>query len=419
MKKRYLAIVTALIMVFSVVLTGCNSTNSSQSLKGQEITFMIPEWGVPSQKLLDEFTNETGVKVTVNTVSWDDIHDKVSIAGAGKKSPADVIEVDWSWVGEFTSAGWLSPITLTQDDITDIPSISSFTVGDKVYGVPYANDFRIGYYNTDIYKQAGLTEPNTWDEVASQMKTIKDKGLLQYPLTIPLSAREGTTTSLIWLTYLRDGKVFNDDNTLNKENVMKSLNFINSAVKDGMINPVNATAKDVDAYHELTSGDAAFMIGPTSYVGKVNDAAESKVVGKVQPIIPPGGTGKAAQTMALVEGVGVTAYSEHKESAEAFVKWYTSKTVQAQMYDEQQAIPTRTSVLSDLIKNDKIKNSGAMLETSKLIKSPFPNGVPKYYTEMSSAIYNAVNKMVLDQLTPEQAFEEMDAKVTTLAKESK
>jgi multiple sugar transport system substrate-binding protein len=57
-----------------------------------------------------------------------------------------------------------------------------------------------------------------------------------------------------------------------------------------------------------------------------------------------------------------------------------------------------------------------MLETSKLIKSPFPNGVPKYYSEMSSAIYNAVNKMALGQLTPEQAFDEMNAKITKLAK---
>ena len=63
-----------------------------------------------------------------------------------------------------------------------------------------------------------------------------------------------------------------------------------------------------------------------------------------------------------------------------------------------------------------MKNTGAMLETSKIINSPFPNGVPKYYSEMSSAIYNAVNKMALGQSTPEQAFEEMNTKIKELAK---
>ena len=35
---------------------------------------------------------------------------------------------------------------------------------------------------------------------------------------------------------------------------------------------------------------------------------------------------------------------------------------------------------------------------------------------MSSAIYNAMNKMALGELTPEQAFEEIDTKISDLAK---
>lgn len=415
--KRILSLAMILMLTVSLAACGKKQEEAAKPLEGSEITFMIPEWGVPSQEMLDEFTAETGVTVNVETVAWDDIRDKIAVAAAGQKAPADVIEVDWSWVGEFSSAGWLEPITLTQEDIADIPSLSSFTVDDKILGIPYANDFRIGYYNTEIYEKAGLAEPKTWDDVASQMKAIKDKNLLAHPYTLPLTAGEGTTTSMIWLTYLRDGKVFNDDNTLNKENVMKTLEFVDNMIKQGLINPVNTTTKDIDTYRQLTNGEAAFMVGPTSFVGRANDEKESKVVGKIMPIVPPGGTGKATQTMALVEGIGVTKYSENKEAAELFVKWYTSKEMQSKMYDEQNAIPTRTTVLKELIDTGKMKNTGAMLETSKLIQSPFPTGVPKYYAEMSSAIYNAVNKMALGQLTPEQAFEEMDAKVTSLAKQ--
>jgi multiple sugar transport system substrate-binding protein len=417
MKKTILLIVT--VLVLSVFMTACGNSNvqkTEKSPKASEITFMIPDWGVPSDDMLNEFTKETNIKVNVETVSWDDIRNKIAVAANGKKSPADVVEVDWSWVGEFASAGWLEPVTLSKEDTDDIPSLSSFNVDGKIVAVPYSNDFRIGYYNTEVYKKAGLTEPKTWDEVANQMKTIKDKGLLKNPYTFPLTAGEGTTTSLIWLTYLRDGKVFNDDNTLNKENVMKSLEFINSMVKQGIINPVNTTAKDVDTYRQLTNGEAAFMVGPTYFVGSVNDAKMSKVIGKVMPIVPPGATGKSPQTMALVEGIGVTKYSQNKEAAETFVKWYTSKKTQEKLYAAKDLIPTRTSVLKSLIDSGKMKNTGSMLETSKLIKSPFPNGVPKYYSEMSADIYNAVNKMALGQFTPEQAFDDMNEKITKLAK---
>ena len=291
--------------------------NEEKTPKDSEITFMIPEWEVSSDEMLDEFTKETGIKVNIETVAWDDIRNKISVAANGKKAPADVVEVDWSWVGEFESAGWFEkPYTLSEEDMKDIPSLSSFTVGDKILGVPYANDFRIGYYNTEVYEKAGLTEPNTWADVEKQMKTIKDKGLLENPYTFPLNAGEGTTTGLIWMTYLRDGKVFNDDDTLNEENVMKSLEFINTMVKDGSINPVNTTAKDIDTYRQIATGEAAFMVGPTSFVGRVNDEKESKVVGKVMPIAPPGAEeGKATQTMALVEGIGVTKYSENERSS--------------------------------------------------------------------------------------------------------
>ena len=417
MKKRFLAI--AMVLVFITAMVGCNKNETPKeegSAKGSEITLMIPEWGVPSGEMLDEFSKETGIKVNVETVAWDDIRNKVAVAANGKKAAADVIEVDWSWTGEFASADWLEPITLSEEDMKDMPSVSSFMVDNKVLALPYANDFRIAYYNTEVYEKAGLQEPKTWDEVANQMKTIKDKGLLQNPYTLPLSAGEGTTTALIWMTYLRDGKVFNDDNTLNKENVMKSLEFIDKMVKDGLINPVNTTAKDQDTYRQLNAGEAAFMVGPTSYVSRVNDEKESSVVGKVMPIVPPGAEGKATQTMALVEGLGINKYSENKEAAETFVKWYTSKETQVKLNELNNTMPTRTSVLEELINNDTIKNSGALLETSKLVKSPFPNGVPNYYTEMSTAIYNAVNKMALGELTPEKAFEEMNAKVTSLAK---
>ena len=60
-----------------------------------------------------------------------------------------------------------------------------------------------------------------------------------------------------------------------------------------------------------------------------------------------------------------------------------------------------------------------MLEQAKLIASPFPNGVPVYYNEMSNAIYNAVNGLATGSLDVDSAFTQMDTKIKELIAENK
>lgn len=418
--KRKFWVTTFLTLSGILVLTGCSKEKNEGTVKenkNQEITFMIPDWGVPPQSMLAEFEEEKGIKVNIETVSWDDIRNKIAIAASGNKAAADVFEVDWSWIGEFEDAQWLEPIELSQEDIKDIPSISTFIVNDRVLAVPYANDFRIGYYNKVIYQQAGLDEPQTWNDVMEDMEILKEKNILKYPYTFPLNANEATTTSFIWLTYLRDGKVFNDDGTLNRENALTTLNFINDMLKKGLINPANLTLNGLDTYRQILSKDAAFMVGPTSFIARSVDPDQSKAIGEIEVILPPGKDGKATQTMALTEAVGVSSLSENKEAAKEFVKWYTSKETQKAFFKEISAIPTRTSVLNEVIDAGEIKNSGAMKETSILVKSPFPNGVPAYYAEMSNSIYNAINSMASGNLTPEEAVNQIDSKIQELIKD--
>lgn len=418
--KRKFWVTTFLTLSGILVLTGCSKEKNEGTVKenkNQEITFMIPDWGVPPQSMLAEFEKEKGIKVNIETVSWDDIRNKIAIAASGNKAAADVFEVDWSWIGEFEDAQWLEPIELSQEDIKDIPSISTFIVNDRVLAVPYANDFRIGYYNKVIYQQAGLDEPQTWNDVMKDMEILKEKNILKYPYTFPLNANEATTTSFIWLTYLRDGKVFNDDGTLNRENALTTLNFINDMLKKGLINPANLTLNGLDTYRQILSKDAAFMVGPTSFIARSVDPDQSKAIGEIEVILPPGKDSKATQTMALTEAVGVSSLSENKEAAKEFVKWYTSKETQKAFFKEISAIPTRTSVLNEVIDAGEIKNSGAMKETSILVKSPFPNGVPAYYAEMSNSIYNAINSMASGNLTPEEAVKQIDSKIQELIKD--
>lgn len=421
MKKRILSIVLCTAMAVTL-LAGCGKkedtkTEGSKKEAKKEITLMIPDWGVPSDEMLAKFTEESGIDVIVNEVGWDDIRDKVSIAASGGAAAADVIEVDWSWVGEMNSAGWLEPIEMTEEDKADMPTLETFTIDNQILAVPYANDYRIAYYNKEHFKAAGIEKaPETWDEVYDALKKIKEAGVSEYPFTMPMNADESATTSMMWMAFAKTGQVFNEDGTLNQESVMEALNFEKKVVEEEFVDPAVKSSSGMDCYRKLTAGEASFMVGPTKFVGLSNNPEESSVVGDVEAILLPGAAGTSAQTMPLPEAIGITKFSKNKEAAKEFVTWYTSEETQKELYTANSSIPTRNKVLAALIEDGTIKNAGAMLDQAKLIKSPFPNGIPSYYSEMSNAIYNNLNKMVLGEQTPEDAFKNMDEKVKELAK---
>ena len=424
MKKKLVSMLLCAAMA-ATLTAGCGSDSSgesgeksSSSGESKEITFMAPDWANPGDELLAEFTEETGISVIFNEVSWDDIRDKVSIAASGGEAAADVIEVDWSWVGEMNSAGWLEPIEMTDEDKEDMPTLETFTIDGEILAVPYANDYRIAYYNKNHFEQAGITEvPETWDEVYDALTKIKEAGIVEYPYTMPMNADESATTSMMWMAFSRSGQVFNDDDTLNEEAVMDALTFENQLVQDGFVDPASISFNGMDCYRKITSGEASFMVGPTKFVGISNDPEQCSEIGNIVPILLPGTDGTSPQTMALPEAVGITSFSENKEAAQEFVKWYSSADVQKRMYAVNSSIPTRNSVLAEMVEDGTFENAGAMLDEADLIKSVFPNGVPSYYSEMSNTMYNNINQMVLGEQTPQEAFDTMNAKVNELIEE--
>ncbi len=154
--KKLATFMLAFCLVASVGLLSACSNSQSKAEEGESLTLLVPEWGAPSDEMLKKFKDETGISVTVEVAGWDEIKQKVSVASSGKNAPADLIEVDWSWVGEFTSAGWLEKISVPESVKKDMPSLAYFTVDGQVYAIPYTNDMRIAYLNTDMSKQAGV-----------------------------------------------------------------------------------------------------------------------------------------------------------------------------------------------------------------------------------------------------------------------
>jgi len=83
----------------------------------------------------------------------------------------------------FTAPGFIAPL-----DFETVPELRTFSrtilegargrKDGKIYGVPFATQTLVIYYNKKIFARDNLAVPKTWDEFLALLKTLKDRGVL-------------------------------------------------------------------------------------------------------------------------------------------------------------------------------------------------------------------------------------------------
>ncbi|NBC28736.1 MAG: hypothetical protein GVY29_01955, partial [Spirochaetes bacterium] len=81
-----------LVMVMMVVIaTGAFAAGQVENETPDKLVYLTPSWGAPSDELVNEFEEETGIQLEVATVDIDTSRNRVLTAAAGKTNAADVI----------------------------------------------------------------------------------------------------------------------------------------------------------------------------------------------------------------------------------------------------------------------------------------------------------------------------------------
>ena len=129
------------------------------------------------------------IKVVMEYVGYDFVHDKI-VTGMAAKPPAyDAAMIDVIWPDEFIKAGYLLDVT---DRVTPEMKSGMFpaswngvTRNGRIYGMPWLMDVKYFMYNQDMLQKAGITEPpKTWEDLVAQARTVKEKGPLSVAQTI-------------------------------------------------------------------------------------------------------------------------------------------------------------------------------------------------------------------------------------------
>ena len=177
-----LALSGLLVAGLAIGLGACAST-PADSDGPVEITFQA--WVPNIDKAVDAYNasqDDVVVKLETITAGPDGGYAKMlSAVQAG--NPADVAQVGYSDIPDFLVSDALEDISSYIGDKKDTFSEWQWNTGafgDGVYAVPQASGPLMQFYRADVFEQAGVAYPTTWDEYYEAAKAIRALGPDKY-----------------------------------------------------------------------------------------------------------------------------------------------------------------------------------------------------------------------------------------------
>jgi multiple sugar transport system substrate-binding protein len=289
---------------------------------------------------ISSFESETGIKVAYENYPGAQFRATLVnkfVTGA----PLDVMWMNDAWTPEFVNAGWIVPID-EYADLTKYNSdieaycLDSLTYDGRQYGLVYYTDFMAFFYNADILQQAGITKPpQTWDEVVEQSLTIKQKGLSEYPLIIPLAADAWLVEFVSSIVFSFGGRFIGADGMPVMQapdgGAVAALKWMQAAMHEHEVMSKGAPeTQEINALKAFGAGAHAFAVLPRYRIKPLNDPSQSQVPGKVRlALMPKGGAKGTNETCGWVRYYGMTPAARKDEAKAAnclkFIEWFGGK----------------------------------------------------------------------------------------------
>jgi len=422
--KRASGLFLAVVLVTGALI-GCgggssqSGFNKNADVRGEHITALLP-YSIP-KSLLDQFTAQTGVDVTLNTAGWDAVHSKLIVANTAGTSIADVTEFDWSFTGQFAAAGWYEPLEDALDPaaVKDMGGINdSFSADGHLWAACYLNDFRMSVYNKQQLGAAGVSSfPRTFAELEKAADRIKRTQSADYPFAIPMGATEGSVTPWYLLTLAMGGQLFDENNQPQFADPgsagYKALQWEVNAVKKGWVSPGSVTFDDTDALDKFSAGAAAiYLAGAPGNFFDISSAhspiSPDVRVGLVPGIHGPGGS------FPLPEGLGIPVTSDHKDAALAFINWVLEPRTQVELYKKAGFLPCRRSAVRALGQSGALQGGAVLEKEIAHIEPLFPGGAPQWYSKFSSKAQGLLNAAAKGDVSVGDALQQLASYATEL-----
>lgn len=314
------------------VLGGCGTGGGSSDVT---LSLVAADYGTGAANSSEKYwsalveryeSDHPGVKIDVSVYSWNDVDREVKeMVDAG--DPPDMAQIgayaDYAAEGRLYRAGDLLSIPVQADFLSQLSVAGE--VNSVQYGMPFAASTRVLFYNKELFDEAGLTPPATWDELAENAEALKARGVT-YPYALPLGPEEAQAEAMQWMLsgdggYTDLGDTYAIDST---ENVETFSWLRDELVGKGLTGPVAPGKLDrAKAFEAFAAGDVGMLNGHPSLM----ETAGKKGV-KYGMVPTPGVDGESSSTLGVADWMMAFKEPGHRDQVGDFLDFvYSEKNV--------------------------------------------------------------------------------------------
>jgi multiple sugar transport system substrate-binding protein len=364
------------------------------------------------------------IKVVMEYVGYDSVHDKI-VTGMAAKPPAyDAAMIDVIWPDEFIKSGYLLDVTnrITPDMKSGIfpAAFNGVTRNGKIYGVPWLMDVKYFMYNKDMLQKAGFNAPpKTWEEMADQAKVIKQKGIAEFPVIWSWNQKEGVVCDFTALLFGNGGAFLDASGKpiFNNDKGVQMLTWMKKTIDDGLTNPSSVSSDENAVEADFMAGKSAFAVNWLFQYSDSNDATKSQIVGQAAFAPMPVFAAAAAAGVkgASVDGssaFGIMATTPYPDQVFKFLTYLGSNEVQIKYSAEMLPIWQNDFTGDSLTKLTSASPINPVTVPAFKDQFPYANERPTvpYYNEASSALQLAIQEALTGVKTPQAALDDAAAK---------
>ncbi|MDX8530735.1 extracellular solute-binding protein [Mesorhizobium sp. VK25A] len=329
--------------------------STSAFAQDKELTILWAEWDPSNylQQLVNDFTAETGIKVTVETTPWSDFQTKAFTELNAHGDSYDLIVGDSQWLGAGSTQGhWVDLSDFFKQHKLDqvmtpatVKGYAEYPPGSgKYWAIPLEGDANGWAYRKDWFedpkeKEAFKAKYGYDLGVPKDYKQLHD--IAEF-FTRPDQKRYGLA---IYTQNKYDAMAMGVEQTIFSYG--GSLGDYSTYAVDGIVNS-DSNIKAIEMYHDLTKftppnwGDSFFVEDNQAFTSGLSamamnffafmPALANKATNPYADVTgyfanPPGPTGVKAAALGG-QGVSIVSYSKHKDDAMKFLEWFIRDDVQ-------------------------------------------------------------------------------------------
>jgi sn-glycerol 3-phosphate transport system substrate-binding protein len=443
--KKHFSLLSLFLIVTIVMMSVLNASSAAAN----EVTIQF--WHAMGghnmevvNSLVDQF-NKThpGIRVQAQMAgSYDDVLNKTQAAARTKTAP-NIIQIFEIGTRTMIDSGIIIPVEdlgkkVVKDRNFDwhkwIKPVSNYyTMGGKLYSMPFNSSTPLLYYNKTYFKQAGLDPnkpPKTFEELmqdAEKLTTRDAQGnVTRYGMTLAVYGWFAEQ-----MCYNQDVLFVNNNNgrsgrptkaVFNNKALVKFFDMWKKMADKGTL--LNAGAGTAPAQQAFISGRAAMMFESTALVNNFEDNLKKMgcELGTAYLPIPEGATRGGV----CIGGASLWATKDHSaEEMKAtweFLKWLSETDQQVYWFENTGYFPTTTSAIEAAKKSNFFiahPNYATAFQQLLMAKNDYASqgAVMGNFAAVRKTLEDAIAEVLTGSKTSQKALNDAALKVDKILEE--